>query len=160
MTIRATVITDASYFVDPKKPNRSYGGWAAWVRVDGIDRPIKGYGSINAQEKLTSTICEMYAAINGAWMAKNEGAGHILIRSDCMAVIHAITGYQLKPDLRRIWFEGLKKADLMGVVIEATHVPGHGEINSRATYVNDWCDRQAYRGMSAARKGQPCLIFG
>jgi ribonuclease HI len=160
MTVRATVITDASYYYDQKKPNHSYGGWAAWVRVDGIGHPIKGYGSINSKEKLTSTICEMYAAINGAWMAKREGAELILVRSDCMAVIHAITRFQLKPALRHIWADALKKADLLNVTLEAVHVPGHGEINSRATYVNDWCDKQAYRGMNAARKGQPCLIFG
>ncbi len=161
--IRATVITDASFsddanaYLKSKNKGQCYGGWAAWVRVDGVAETIRGYGSIKSSVKLTSTIAEMYAAINGAWLARRAGADHILIQSDCIAVIQAIGGSVLNSGLMTVWKEALVKAELEKVRLIGRHVKGHGPIDSPATYVNDWCDRKARLAMRAARTGTPTL---
>ena len=154
----ATVISDASFYREVGKKKPGFGGWAAWIRVDGISDPIKGFGSINAPKgvELTSTICEMYAAINGAWLAHQRGATSILIQSDCMTVIELIAGKQIKPQLRNIWFDGIKMANLEDVIISGRHVQGHNVVDVRS-WVNDWCDQHARIGMTLARKGKRCL---
>jgi ribonuclease HI len=143
--VYATVISDASFYRKVNKKGRTRrirAGWAAYIRVDEIPKPIKVFGEIKAK-KLTSTTCEMYAALNGAWVAKKHGANNILIRSDCMTVVNAIERKNISEELLAFWDHCVEEADLKDVVIKASHVKGHGSINSAATWVNNWCDVHA-----------------
>jgi len=159
MLVTATVISDASFYEEGRPPKqRTFGGWAAYVRIDGNPKPVKGYGSIHSStEKLTSTTCEMFAAINGIWLAKQNGASQVLVRSDCMAVIGAITGGNLTNRMRHIWVRSLAHAKCLDVALRAHHVRGHTEAVDAASWVNDWCDRHARKGMFSSRKGIKCL---
>lgn len=157
--IIATAITDASFYEKGRPPKQEcFGGWAAYVRIDGNPQPRKGYGVIHSPDRLlTSTTAEMFAAINGIWLAKKYGAQEVLIRSDCMAVIGAVTGGNLSDKMKRIWLEALSHADCSDMALRAYHVRGHTEAKDAASWVNDWCDRHARIGMIKARKGLKCL---
>lgn len=157
MPIRSTVLSDASFFRSTK--GTSVAGWAAWVRIDGNPTAIRGYGSIHNDETLTSTTAEMYAAINGAWLAKRAGAESALIRSDNMTVIGCIRNVNTGIEMKRIWTNALIRADLVGFPLSARHIKGHGEINDSATWANDWCDKHAKKGMRIARHGHKCLAI-
>lgn len=155
MTISATVICDASYHgVTGRTP--VHAGWAAWVRIDGVNEPVRGYGSLPPGLCLSASDAEMYAAINGLWLAAKHGAGKVLVRSDCMTVVQAIQGTLKNERLKTLWVEGLDKCKLQGVVIRARHVKGHGTVQCAATYVNDWCDKHAKLSQRKARGGSPC----
>lgn len=155
--MRATVISDASFCNQNKA--RPLGGWAAWVRVDGWGCPIKGYGTIGDKRLKRSTDAEVMAALNGIWLARRYGGRDILLRSDCMAVIDLMYGRVRKQHLVDIWASALAREDMQGIRLRGQHVKGHGVIHSAATWVNDWCDRNAKNAMRMARKGQTCLTI-
>lgn len=140
---KATVITDASYCQDSLA-----GGWAAWVKLDG-GGSVKRGGIL--PQPASSTEAEVMAAANGCYLAAREGATHILLQSDCMAVIHLVHGQTRSESLLRIWRSFLAYEAMQGVQITARHVKGHGRIHDARTWVNDWCDRHAYQYMDQAR---------
>lgn len=159
--IAATVICDASFYCAPQqgryqyRPKGKHAGWAAWIKGDG-GLAVKGYGTIKPHPLMTSAKAEMYAALNGIWLAGQYGATHILVRSDCMTVIHAIQG-RLKPHNLEFWQSCLKQGELEHLVLTGKHVKGHGSIVDAATWVNDWCDQKAKHAMRQSRKGKICL---
>lgn len=159
MPITATVISDASFYEQGRPPKqRTFGGWAAYVRIDDNPKPVKGYGSIhNHTDKLTSTSCEMFAAINGIWLAKQYGATEVLVRSDCMAVICAISGGNLTDKMRSVWLRALTLAQCLDINLRSHHLRAHTEAIDAASWVNDWCDRHARKGMYSSRKGIKCI---
>lgn len=147
--MRATVIPDASFC-----PIKKVGGWAAWASIDGYQRPVKGFGTFKT-DLPTSTYAEVYAALNGVWLAARRGATRILVRSDCRAVEYLINGTISATDLRRVWTKALAAKELQDVVLESRWIKGHGSPQrSSAAYVNDWCDRNAKAAMKAARAGR------
>ena len=155
--MKATVISDASFYQQGRR-GRSYAGWAAWVRVDGLDKALKGYGIIKP-ECLNSTEAEVYAALNGIWIAARAGATDVLVRSDCMAVTQLIRGMTRSERLISIWRRAIHEASLGHVNLGAAHVKGHGPIDSKAAWVNDWCDSHARIAMREARRGKQCLAI-
>lgn len=148
----ATVICDASLHVSPR--GKISAGWAAWVRVDNVPYPIKGYGSIVSQDMRDSFHAETLASLNGAWLAKRYGAESALIQTDCMTLVHVICGVVRSKPILTFWRSSLEKANLLGFPLSARHVKGHGPVVDVRTYLNDWCDRHARRGMFAARDNQ------
>lgn len=155
--MKATVISDAS-FCNQDKSN-PLGGWAAWVRVDGWPAPIKGFGTIGDKRLRSSSDAEVMAALNGMWLARRYGGQQVLVRSDCMTVVDLIEGRVRSERLLAIWRSALQREDMQGITLRAQHVKGHGVIHSAATWVNDWCDRNAKNAMRMARKGQQCLTI-
>lgn len=149
--IRATVLCDAS-FDKPRSRRYGFGGWAAWIAIDGQAERVKGFGPIKADDLTNSTEAEVYAALNGIWLARRHGATHVLVRSDCTTVAELIEGKVRSPRLLSIWRRALARPDMQGVILEARHVKGHGEITCRATFVNDWCDRHAKAAMRKQRR--------
>lgn len=148
---KATVIADASHC-----HRLNVGGWAAWVRVDDFKTPIKGYGVLKGKLP-DATVCEVYAALNGVWLAVQYGADDILLRTDCMAVVHLVHREIKSKRLQHVWREATSQPWFKGVrVLSARHVPGHGKIVNAATFVNDWCDAKAKFAMKQARQGNPC----
>lgn len=147
--ISATVISDASHC-----GHSHVGGWAAWVRVDNVQFPIKGYGTIKGTPP-DATVAEMYAALNGVWLASLYGAEEVLLRTDCMAVVDMVYHRIKSKRLVHEWRSATGGAAwLHGIKLTARHVKGHGKIVSAASYVNDWCDQKAKYAMKQARKGE------
>jgi ribonuclease HI len=154
MICHATVICDASF---RRVANQAtHAGWAAWVKGDG-GIAVKGYGTLTTRADMNSTIAEMYAALNGIWLASKAGADVVLVRSDCMAVVQAIDGKLKKKYLIDLWGNSLHKHGMAHLQVNARHVKGHGKVNNPATWVNDWCDKHAKFAQRQSRKGKPCL---
>ena len=137
MSIWATVITDASFCHRSKK-----AGWAAWIRIDGVERPIKRYGSFKMKVK-TSTEAEKLAAANGLFIARKMGATGFLLQTDCMAVIHLVTGFTKKQHLNDEWSRIMATCGMLGKPLHAKHVKGHTSTGDARSYVNRWCDEMA-----------------
>lgn len=158
--IKATVISDASFFLPTPhvKGAKKAGGWAAWVKVDGFAGTVKGYGPLRKPLQ-NSAQAEVYAALNGIWLAAQYGGQRILVRSDCMAVIQLIEGRSRSPLLLQAYEEAMARPDMRGIELSARHVKGHGVIGCAATYVNDWCDTHAKLAMKAARRGKKCQMI-
>lgn len=140
----ATVITDAS-FDDRDKS----AGWAAWIRIDGHDQPIKRYGSFK-DDVDSSTDAEKKAALNGIAIAKSFGADQVLLQTDCMAVVHLLTGFTKKPSVISAWNCWIERAGLIGYPIRAKHVKGHTRTKDARSYVNRWCDEMANKARRAS----------
>lgn len=160
--IKATVITDASFSdgltkkLKAKKgiKNRlGAAGWAAWIKIDGKPEGIRQYGEIRELIP-NSTYAEMYAALNGIWLAVQAGAEGILLRTDCMAVVQLVDGSaRAENPMRQIWQACLQRPDMRGLQkLTAKHVKGHTAGNCRATWVNNWADEHARKGLYRARR--------
>lgn len=134
----ATVITDASF-----NNKDMSSGWAAWVRVDDLDHPIKHYSSFSKLKPKTSTEAEKMAAINGVWIANKYGADAVLIQSDCMAVIHMLNGTTRKRKLISQWNCWIEAAGVSDIRMIAKHVKGHTRTKDARSHVNRWCDKMA-----------------
>lgn len=145
--VRATVLTDASYC-----PFTRCGGWAAWVNGDHMQAAAKHSGRIHAVGMPSSTDAEVYAALNGVWLARHYGATHILLRTDCKAVLYLADGTAKSERLISVWSQAISREDMSGIYLRVTHIRAHGEIKCRASYVNDWCDRRAKAAMRQFRK--------
>ena len=91
------------------------------------------------------------AAANGCFLAALNGATHLLLQSDCMAVIHLVNGRSRADRLLAVWGDLVAMPVLQGVYIAARHVKGHGKVHDSRTWVNAWCDRTAYKIMGEAR---------
>lgn len=149
--ITATVITDASHC-----PRLNVGGWAAWVRVDGTTTPIKGYGVLKGNPT-DATVAEIYAALNGIWLATQHGAGDILLQTDCLAVVNLVNMTAKSNRIITVWRNGLSQGWFRKVkTLRAKHVPGHKEVTNARSWVQDWCDAHAGKAMRLARQGKPC----
>lgn len=144
---RATVITDASFCA-----TTGAGGWAAWVRLDTIKGPVKQSGCFH-ERQTSSTFAEVYAALNGIWIARALGATEILLQSDCMTVKHLRDGRCKSPGLVKAWTEALGREDMAGIKVSVRHVKGHNYHRTKdaRTFVNDWCDRKAKEHMVMQR---------
>jgi len=154
---RATVISDASFYQGSRLDLRQgivrgpFAGWAAWVRVDNKPEAVKGFGVLKKCD--TSAEAEVYAVLNGVWLAARAGAKIILVRTDCMAVIHLIEGKTRAERMLSIWDDAFAREDMKGLTVSGRHVKGHGQINNAASYVNDWCDKHAGIAMRKSRRG-------
>lgn len=147
LTLRATVLTDASYC-----PYLKVGGWAAWVRIDNRAEAVKQQGMLLWDILDDSGMAEAMAAANGIWLAANLGAKAILLQTDCMAVVHLINGQSMKSErLLTVWAKLWALPIMRGVEVTARHVKGHGPVVNARTYVNGWCDRAAREEMEKAR---------
>lgn len=142
---RATVITDASHC-----PRTGAGGWAAWVRVDGIAWPHKGSGPLRMSTSHPAE-AEMMAALNGIHIARQMGARSVLLQTDCLMVVHLVHGLVRKRKPRDIWHRlvAAARVDLHGV--SARHVKGHTDQAGAKFHVNRWCDEWARRHMRILR---------
>lgn len=140
--VRATVNTDASWC-----PNTKAGGWAVWIAIDGGQR-IKKSGTFHRKAK-TSTEAELWAMLNGAWIAAQHGARTLLMQGDCVAALTALE--QGVDDAVRLLHASMPAP----VTLTTKHVKAHTHTNSARHWVNDWCDREAKKHMRKERKQTP-----
>ncbi|WP_165375304.1 ribonuclease HI [Roseovarius nitratireducens] len=143
--MRATVITDASHC-----RKTGAGGWAAWIRIDGDDSPIKMSGPLRTVTT-RSDEAEIRAALNGIHIARAHGARSVLVQTDCMTVVHLIYGKIRSRSLLKIWNSAVATARVDLVGVSARHVKGHTAKDDARFFVNRWCDRQARKEMRAMR---------
>lgn len=129
----ATSITDAGFC-----PRLRIGSYAAWVRVDGVSRPIRMSGVLRSITT-SSNEAELYAALCGVWAAHRHGATRVLVQTDSFAVVQAVRRqHRLYTD---VLYAGLE-AHCPGVTLTAKHVKGHTDDPSARSWVNRWCDEQ------------------
>jgi ribonuclease HI len=141
---KATVITDASW-----DSRTLAGGWAAWIRIDGVQGPIKGSGPLLKQPDQADT-AEIMAAINGIYLARSRGAGAILLQTDCVLVVSMIRQTAKQKQMIR-WNDYADRADINLGSLTAKHVKGHTRVDDARSYVNRWCDSEAKRHMRVVR---------
>jgi len=124
----ATVIVDASFC-----PAFKCGAWAAWVTMEGQRIIRAGVFKTNPENSIQS---ELWAAVNGVYLAVNSGAEEILVQSDCMFVV-----------------ENLKKhVGEYSALIATRHVKGHSNKKGKRYYVNRWCDKTSRKLMREKRE--------
>lgn len=143
---RATVITDASFC-----PRSRAAGWAAWIRIDGSSAPIKRYGEFKVPVA-NPTEAEMLAAVNGLWIAAQHGVTEALVQTDCLTVVHMLTGQTRNRKLKDAFSQALAKAGVLGLSFSGRHVRGHTDKQDARSYVNRWCDEHAKVGMRKQRR--------
>lgn len=101
--------------------------------------------------------CEAAAIGNACFVLMKAGYiggdHHVLIKTDCMAVIDAVGRFVHKPSERIDPFIApLRKAKDAVRCLEIRHVKGHNNDGSPRTAVNARCDREARRRMEEIRK--------
>lgn len=141
--MRSTVITDASFC-----HRTQAAGWAAWIRVDGEAEAIRYSGTFEKSRPDNPTRAELFASLNGIWIASKYGATDVLLQTDCMAVIHAASG---RGSLAPLWRKKLEEFGLSTLQIRCKHVKGHTNRAEPRYYVNRWCDEAAGRHMRTER---------
>lgn len=134
----ATVITDASFC-----PFTKASAWAAWIRYR--DKKIKVAELFKRQPKSPHE-AELWAIINGVYLAGQLQPKAILVQSDCKTALTKIDARcpELNKTLRR-----LKGYDF---TLITRWVKGHGKDGTDRTWVNNWCDKQAGLLMRSERK--------
>jgi ribonuclease HI len=149
--MRSTVITDASF---DRVGSRGYGGWAAWVRLDHLPKPIKKSGAFTKYPVHNSLQAEVLACVNGIAVALHYGASDILLQTDCVAVVSVINK-KAKPTAKALPLvnHALGMINLTGVRLKARHVKGHTKNPDARSYVNRWCDAEAKKHMRRLRDG-------
>ena len=130
-TLKVTVITDASFCHKTRA-----GGWAAWLTSD--KGRVQKAGCFHDLPS-NSTQAELWAALNGIWLALEHGATHVLIQSDCQGALLKIS-------------RGIPELSLFnGLFIKTKHVKGHSATQDARSYVNRWCDAEAKKHMLRQR---------
>lgn len=130
-TLKVTVITDASFCQKTRA-----GGWAAWLTSD--KGRVRKAGCFHDLPQ-NSTQAELWAALNGIWLALEHGATHVLIQSDCQGALLKIS-------------RGIPELSLFnGLFIKTKHVKGHSATQDARSYVNRWCDAEAKKHMLRQR---------
>lgn len=142
--IWATSITDASFDHETHA-----AAWAAWIRVDGLRESIKEHGAFRETPAGVNE-AELYAALNGVWLAVNRGFAHaVLVQTDSLAVVQAVNRkHRLYTDT---FYDSLRDAGLHKVTLKARHVKGHTAIGDARSWVNRWCDKHAKQTMRQQR---------
>lgn len=131
----ATVIADASFCNDTRA-----AGYAFWIKLDGADGPIKGWGTFKDRPK-NSFEAELWASMNGVHTAKQHGAEAVLLQTDNTGVVTAVQ-QRTSPQVTGI---------IDGIVITAKHVKGHTNGDTPARWCNNWCDTWAKKAMREQR---------
>lgn len=141
----ATVIVDASHC-----HQTGYAGWAAWIRLDTVDYPIKKSGTLKKRVR-NSTEAEMYGALNAIVLAHSKGATDILVQCDndevCRLANRASNSIYASD-----WAKHIAEY-APSVKIRGKHVKGHTSRTEPRFWVNNWCDKEAKKHMRAARRG-------
>ena len=140
--MRTTVITDASFCSETKA-----GGWAAWIAYDV--GPKGQHSGMFRSRPPNSGVAELQAALNGIWLAYQNGARDILIQTDCLAIVHAAQGKGAYGEAFRL----AKRDHFPAAVIRAKHVKGHSDVQDARSWCNRWCDKQAKIHMRKQRDG-------
>lgn len=149
--LTATVVCDASFWECRERGLRA-AGWAAWVRVDGVPYALQNGGQLRAAPECSAS-AELYAAMNGIFMARRMGALSVLIRSDCLAVVNLINkGRTPSARLQALFLACAAHPVITGGRYRAVHVKAHTAGLKRAEWVNNWCDDTARKHMARQRK--------
>ncbi len=143
-----SVFADASYDDATKT-----GGWGAWVKCARGKKEASGAFKVAVPSNL---VAEMLAAANAIWLALKlaETGDHLLVQSDCMAVIDLFNlakphggKQELQRRIKAVVETWCKEA---GVTFSFRHVKGHTSGATRH-WVNNFCDENARRHMRKAR---------
>lgn len=130
--LKATSNTDASWC-----PHTGAGGWAAWIALDGGKR-VKHSGRFHKLAE-SSNQAELWAILNGLYLAAMNGAEHVLCQSDCQDALSRVNKRgHWGPDVKQL----VKQFPKLRVV-RTKWVKGHKLDGSARAWVNDWADKTA-----------------
>lgn len=111
-----------------------------WININSAAGHVRIKKSGNFHELPESSAqAELWAVLNGIWLAKQEGAHKILAQSDCLDVVE-----RSGPIACIEHFEDLK--------IDFKHVKGHTKGETTREWVNNWCDKMAKKKMRRQRR--------
>jgi len=142
-----TINTDASF-----NKKHQIGSYAFWI-VSNMGR-IQHSGILRSSIS-RSEISEFQCIINAVHVLGILGWGnieHIIINTDCLNVIHLISGDETNIKYHKLEWglalvkqfnKTLAKNKLGKAKIDMRHVKSHGTIDSKRTFVNNWCDKSA-----------------
>lgn len=146
-----TVFTDASFCHRTKA-----AGWAAWAKRS--DMPTFFYSAPFAMEVADSFEAEAGAIGNACFLLMKRGYiggdQHVLIKTDCLAVISAVGRFAHK-NAGRIekYMVPVKQAKEAVRCLEIRHVKAHSGKSAGARFaVNERCDEAARAAMEAKRR--------
>lgn len=146
-----TVFTDASFC-----PNTHAAGWAVWAKRS--DKPTLFHADRFAKPIASSLAAEAAAIGNACHLLMLQGYiggnHHVLIKTDCIAVIEQIGRFAQKPSkLLDTFAVPIRQAAQRVRCLELRHVKAHRSSKAGARFaVNGRCDRAAGACMRAMRE--------
>lgn len=151
-----TVCSDASYRKFRKK---RYASWACYIRTP--TKTVKTSGLIKS-EVISSTKAELYGVANALYLAdqlEDLSKFRLIVYCDNYDVLHRDYSIKHTPKSKyyekeleeKLWHdEHIVAYTSKAKKYEPRHVKGHLSKHewspvSKRNYMNDWCDREAYR---------------
>lgn len=157
MTNCITINSDASFH-----PERKIGAYAFTIRY--LSERIAVSGLFDKDRKPQSPHeAELMSIINALALLSRISikAKLVVVNTDCMAAIHAITAQKKSTDLNTIARMFLHKIeDEIGATVEFRHVKAHTLHGDKRSQANEWCDGEAKRLMRAEAFRQRNLSRG
>jgi ribonuclease HI len=136
--VTCTIFTDASFF-----PNTNKGAYACWIELQGKTykhaKPFKEQIQDNNEAELKAII---NALENLKWTPTTTIIKKVRIITDSKLAIDLFYGFKVATKYIQL-VEKLSQYNEYFEKIELLHIHSHTKINSKKTYVNSWCDRQA-----------------
>lgn len=142
--MHATITSDASF-----NRKAQIGTYAFWLAVN--ETRTKRWGKLKGTIKRPEE-AEFKCILNALHTLvsmKVPGLRTIFINTDCLNVIHICRQDKKSIKIYRLsWGNELYKIykelnDRAGAEIRFKHIKSHTHTDTKANYVNDWCDREA-----------------
>lgn len=142
-----TLMSDASY-CDKSR----CGGWGGYI---ACERGKQFFGGEFKGQVLSSIFAEMAAIINTLYKACECGLIQpedvVLIQSDCIPAMDKLEGKGEAGQHIDAIKTFTKYCNLYSLTVEFRHVKGHTNSRKSRFYINNECDRIAYKHMAKAR---------
>lgn len=146
-----TVMSDASFCHETKA-----SGWGIWIKSErGFFQGGGNFKEDPANNYEAEAMALAIAVHHAFSQGPAEHGDHLIIQTDCMMVIHALTGYRKKPaigQLKEVVDYIADRSKEKCFSWEVRHVKAHAPTAGKRNYVNDLCDRHAKQYMKAQKK--------
>lgn len=141
----ATINTDASH-----SPIKKIGSYAFWIVMN--NRRYMSSGLLRGKIE-DSNEAELKAIANALHHLlvniKPETITKLYINTDSTTAIHLINEKKVTSKSGKYGKElALIQSLVKNVNFEMRHVKGHRRVNSKRTYVNDWCDKESRKAIN------------
>lgn len=143
-----TIFSDASFCHDKK-----VGGWGAWARSErGI---VSSWGAFK-WPVTSANMAELYAAVNAVHMVLKSDifslGDELLLQIDNLAALGALEGKAKTEWPTRGLAEMGKLLAAGQAKLRVRHVKGHSKNGQPRSWVHNFCDRGATKGLKLARQ--------
>jgi len=153
-TKNVTVFTDASFCSDT-----GAAGGAYWAR-DDVNKTQRGFplhGVLKSHQAellaAVTAIEDIVVKINTPIDLSEPGRILVILVTDCLAVQHCfkVRAEGESPELRARVVSIWDAITANGMGLKINHVKAHTKDSSSRSWVNRWCDREAYTHMTRMR---------